>query len=201
MAIAETDKQNDRRNFFRIDDVSILYYRQISNDTATDPACNDARDLLSINKLTLKARFDSLTRESSPLTHSIEKLRPQLAEYLSIMDKKLNMLSEVLMNSAMDELDQEPQRVNISAGGLSFTSQDPIKLDTTLELRFVLLPSNVGIYNHAKVVFCEREGSSISRYKVAVEFLDMDDQSRDQISRHVLQHEQAALISSRKNNI
>ena len=197
MASADTDNTSDRRNFFRIDDVSILYYRVLSDDDAKDQGCADAKELFSINKLTLKARFDSLTRETSPLSRSIENYRPQLAQYLAIMDKKLNMLSEVLMNSAIEELNEEPQRVNISAGGLSFITPEPIKPDSTLELRVVLLPSNVGIYSQAKVVFCEKETVPANSYKVAVEFLDMDEQSRDQISRHVLGREQAALIASR----
>ena len=197
MASADTDNKSDRRNFFRIDDISILYYRVLGHDEAKDPQCADAQELLSINKLTLKARFESLTRETSPLSRSIEQYRPQLAQYLAIVDTKLNMLSEVLMNSAIEELNEEPQRVNISAGGLSFMTPEPIKLDSTLELRVVLLPSNVGIYCHAKVVFCEIVTESPNIYKVAVEFLDMEEQSRDQISRHVLGREQAALISSR----
>lgn len=190
-------KQSDRRNYFRIDDVTILYYRLLHDE---EGANLDQLQQLSVDKLTLKARFDSMTRELAPLTRSIEEGNPKLAQYLTAMDKKLNMLSEVLMNNAVDELHEQPQQVNISAGGLSFTSQSVITPGSLLELRIVLLPSNVGIYSHAKVVACRKDEADESRvsYKVAVEFVRMDEEFRDLISRHVLKREQAALMSGRK---
>ncbi len=106
------------------------------------------------------------------------------------------MLSEILMAVALDELDEKPQKVNISAGGLSFMSPEPIATESILELRVILLPSNIGIYSHAKVISCDEDSlEGAIRYKIAVEFVRIDEEFRDQITRHVLGREQAALIA------
>ena len=191
-----TDNQEDRRNYFRIDDVTILYYRQIREGESAE--LEQSRQMI-VDRLTLKAKFESLTRELSPLSKSIAEGSPKLAQYLAAIDAKLNMLSEVLMDSAVDELHQKPQEVNISAGGLSFISESPMAPGTMLELQMVLLLSHVGIYSKAKVVFCKKESDDSEgnrNYRVAVEFVHMDEEFRDLITRHVLKREQAMLTSN-----
>lgn len=191
----DTSKKTDRRNYFRIDDVSILYHRPLQNGEAS---AQGLPDKLSIDKLTLKARFEYLTREIKPLCKTIEENNPKLAQYLSAIDAKLNMLSEVLMDTVVDDLDKQPQKVNISAGGLSFDSDSALTPGSVMELCVVLLPTNVGIYSHARVVSCKKDADSNEAgkiYKVAVEFIKMDDEFRDLISRHVLKREQAELVS------
>jgi len=190
-----TAKQADRRNYFRIDDVTILYYRQIHEGENEEP--EQSRQLI-VDRLTLKAKFESLTRELSPLSKSIAEGSPRLARYLAAIDAKLNMLSEVLMECAVDELHEKPQQVNISAGGLSFITETPMAPGSLLELQIVLLASNVGIYSKARVVFCKKESDDSEGgggYRVAVEFVQMDEEFRDLISRHVLKRQQAELTS------
>lgn len=205
MSQPDTAKNTERRNFFRIDDLSIINYRVLSDDEIrkNSSSAEVYMQQLSLNRLTLKARFDSLSRELTPLGKVIGQANPRLAKYLSIIDKKLDMLSEVLMGEAIDELDDKPQRVNISAGGVSFFSPDPISTGSILELRIVLLPSNVGVYSRAKVVFCNKSNDEIQdkgRYKVAVEFERMDESFRDLVSKHVLSRERAALIANHEND-
>ena len=198
MVPTDKDKKSDRRNYFRIEDVSILYHRVLSGEEAVE---DDNLGELSIEKLTLKARFESLSREMSPLSTALQESSPKLAQYLSAIDKKLNMLSEVIMDCAVDELDEKPQKVNISAGGLSFNSAEEVAPGSILELRVVLLPTNIGVYSHARVVLCSKNPDEEDSYKVAVEFIHMNDEFRDLISRHVLSREQAAIVSSHKTDI
>ena len=196
MQQADPENRTDRRNYFRIDDVTILYHRVLANDEESHS--QEEVNQLAIDRLTLKARFEALTRELKPLSSHIEQGNPRLAQYLAAIDKKLNMLSEVLMDAAVDDLDEKPQKVNISAGGLSFESSSPITPGSILELRIILLPTNVGIYSHARVVLCKKEdedGEGNKMYKIAVEFVRMDEEFRDLISRHVLSRERAALVS------
>lgn len=198
MAPTDKDKPADRRNYFRIEDVSILYHRVLSSKENID---EENLGQLSIDKLTLKARFESLSREMSPLSTALQDSSPKLAQYLSAIDKKLNMLSEVIMDGAVDELDEKPQKVNISAGGLSFNSDEEVAPGSILELRIVLLPTNIGVYSHARVVLCSKSPDDENSYKVAVEFIHMNEEFRDLISRHVLSREQAAIVSSHESDI
>lgn len=195
----QTAQQADRRNYFRIDDVTILYYRQIREGESEEL---EQSLRLTVDRLTLKAKFESLTRELSPLSKSIAQDSPKLAQYLAAIDAKLNLLSEVLMDGAVDELHAKPRQVNISAGGLSFLSESPMAPGSLLELQIVLLLSNVGIYSKARVVFCKKESDDNKgnrEYRVAVEFVQMDEEFRDLISRHVLKLEQEKLTARQKS--
>jgi hypothetical protein len=187
-------KEVEKRSYFRINDVAILHYRVISEDKNDE--YKNHEDQLLIDKLTLKARFDSITREMQPLYRVIEAGSPEIAQYLSAIDKKLNLLSEYYVEIAMSDMDMAPQKVNLGAGGLSFISASPIMPGSTLELRLVLLPEHMGIFSYGKIVVCERNSDAVAdigHYRISVEFERMSDDVRDIISRHVLAKEQESI--------
>lgn len=194
MEHVQAKKEIERRNYFRIDDVVILHYRIISGEDKTRTLHDDSQ--LSIDKLTLKARFDSISRELLPLFRVIEAGSPEIAQYLSSIDKKLNLLSEYYVEIAMGDMDMSPQKVNLGAGGVNFTSPNPIMSGAELELKIVLLPEHYGVFSFAKVISCVRNSADAddnSGYKISVEFQRMNDDVRDIITRHVLNKEQQAI--------
>lgn len=183
----------EKRNYFRIDDVAILHYTVISEDTYSDRQNND--DQLLIDKLTLKARFDCISREMQPLYRVIEAGSPEIAQYLSAIDKKLNLLSEYYVEIAMSDMDMSPQRLNLGAGGIAFNSPSPVMSGSYLELRLVLLPEHIGIFSYARVVNCTRNNNDPEKgsYNISAEFENLSDDVRDIITRHVLGKEQASI--------
>jgi len=190
----QVKKEVEKRNYFRIDDIAILHYRVVSKDSRDEDKNHE--DQLLIDKLTLKARFDCITREMQPLYRVVEAGSPEIAQYLSALDKKLNLLSEYYVEIAMSDMDMTPQKVNLGAGGLSFISASPIMSGSTLELRLVLLPEHTGIFSYARVVACLRNSDGAKEaghYRVSVEFERMNDDVRDIISRHVLAREQESI--------
>ena len=198
MKHVQAKKEIERRSFFRIDDTAILYYRIISEEEYDSGQHDD--DLLLVDKLTLKARFDSISREMQPLFRVIQAGSPDIAQYLSSLDKKLNLLSEYYVEMAMGDMEMTPRKINLGAGGLAFMSQSPIMSGAVMELRIVLLPEHYGIFSYAKVVSCMRntdEMTNTNSYKISVEFQNMSDDVRDIITRHVLGKEQASIGKDR----
>ena len=196
MKNVQAKKEIERRSFFRIDDNAILFYRIISEEDYQDD--HHEHDQLLVDKMTIKARFDSISRELQPLFRVIQAGSPDIAQYLSALDKKLNLLSEYYVELAMGDLDMTPQKINLGAGGLAFISQSPIMSGTPMELRIVLLPEHYGVFTYAKVVSCVRNTddlTNVNSYKISVEFENMSDDVRDAITRHVLGREQASLVS------
>jgi hypothetical protein len=194
MKHVQAKKDTERRNFFRIDDVAILHYSTISEEEMGDGQHDE--DQLLIDKLTLKARFDSISRELQPLFRVIEAGSPEIAHYLASIDKKLNLLSEYYVDMAMGDMDMMPQKVNLGAGGISFLSSTPIMSGSMLEIRLVLLPDHQGVFTHAKVISCVRNCNDVAdnhSYRISVEFKRMSDDVRDTITRHVLNKEQQSI--------
>lgn len=194
MKHVQVKKSVEKRSYFRVDDIAILHYRVISEQNHGEDKSYD--DQLLIDKLTLKARFDHIAREMQPLYRVIEAGSPEIAQYLSAIDKKLNLLSEYYVEIAMSDMDIAPQKVNLGAGGLSFISASPIMSGAKLELRLVLLPEHTGIFSYARVVACVRNSDGVAEtghYRISIEFEHMNDDVRDIISRHVLAREQQSI--------
>ena len=184
---------NDRRNYFRIDDIVYLSYRVVAWEevrSAQKQDCSPAK-----HDFTIKANLDSLSRELQPLHNLIKSGNPDIAKYLATLDKKINLLAEYLTKNTEIEVDIEAQQVNIGAGGLSWISDKPVIIGAMLEIQMRLLPENAAIFSYARVVTCaELEKSAKQQdYKISVEFEFMDDDVRDLIMRHILNKERALI--------
>lgn len=188
--------EDEKRNFFRIDDIAILQYKPVNEETVRAQQLGTAAK--HVDRLTLKARFDSMSRECQPMLKMIAKSNGRIADYLEIIDQKINMLSECVLEDELSEMNVEPQHINIGAGGLSFSTAAPIMTGAMLELRMVLLPENTGIFSYVRVVMCsklEEATEDCHQYRVALEFINMEDDVRDLITKHVLCKEQRMLTS------
>jgi hypothetical protein len=186
----------ERREYFRIDDVTLLHHKVIEGEENEDSGESDS---LLLEKLTLKARFDTISRELQPLLHIISADSPNIAQYLSALEKKLDILAEYLIDSEMSNIGVSPREVNIGAGGVAFFSSSPVMTGALIELRIVLLPENIGIFTLARVVSClPVSENDTNYYKIAVKFEYMNDEVRDLICRHVLTAERAS-ISNRQH--
>lgn len=197
MKYVRASQDIERRSFFRIDDIALLHYRHVAKEEVGQSMNGD--DQILVDKLSLKARFDSISRELQPLFRVIEAGSPEIAQYLSSLDKKLNLLSEYYVEMAMGAMDMSPQKINLGAGGLSFVSSSPMLAGSILELRMVLLPENYGVFTYAKVINCVRCSDikpDDTGYKISVEYQHMRDEVRDTITRHVLGKEQLFLSKS-----
>ena len=188
----KTTALEEKRHYFRIEDMPILHYRELPGENA-DTICDRPRQPW-VEKLTLKTRFDAITREMQPLRRMLGNRSKNLSDYLHAIDQKLDILAESLLHDVMDDLDSKPQRVNIGAGGLSFTSDRPIMNGNYVELCMILLPENAGIHTYGRVVGCRRqtEQQQDAEYKISVQFECMSEPERDMITRHVLKKEQQA---------
>jgi hypothetical protein len=199
MKSAPENSALEQREYFRIDDTAIVQYRIISEDEYQQLAVigNDILD-----KLTLKAKFDYMSRQLQPLHRTITSSHPDIAQFLSILDQKLNMLTEQMVKDEISEVDHRPQVVNIGAGGMSFSAESPLMTGALLEIRLVLLPEMTGVSTYANVVSCVRKNAADSaeaEYQVAVHFENMSDEVRDIISRHVLTKEQSMLRKQKQD--
>jgi hypothetical protein len=193
MKNASRASATDKRKYFRIDDVMFLSYRLISSAEVHSARNQDFR--LPRHKFTYKANMDRLSRELHPLYNLIKLSDPDIALYLATLDKKINLLSEYLIEDNEAANDIEPQQVNIGAGGLAFISDEPFVLGVMLELQIKLLPEYIDVFSYGKVISCRQlqESTKQPAYKTAVEFEFMDDDVRDLITRHVLGKERALI--------
>ena len=186
---------DEKRDYFRVDDMAFLTYRVVSWAEARESQALDSS--LPVHRHVIKANFDRLSRELQPLYNVIRLSNSKVAEYLTILDKKITLLSEYMFTEDTCENDVELQQVNIGGGGLLFISDKPIIENAMLELKMKLLPEEeICIFTYAKVISCTlyKEERDELTYRISVEYAFMDDDVRDLITRHVL-HKERALIN------
>jgi len=178
---------NERRGYFRIEDDVLLSFQTVAPEVWEKLA--DKSSNSETNSFNLKAKFAAIDQAIKPVRCRLRQQSEDLAGCLEAIDQKLEMLAELLLRQEND-LDNLPTRkVNLSAGGISFHVQKPVKSDDILRLRLLLLPSHIGIETYARVVYCVQvENFRVGRfpYKVGVEFCHLRESDTDLIIRHVL---------------
>ncbi len=190
----EIKPEGEKRKYFRIDDMAFLSYRVVS--WAEVRESQKPKPSEHVSNLTFKANLDRLSRELQPLHNVIKLSNSNVATYLGVLDKKINLLSDYLIVDNEVDISVEPQEVNIGGGGLSFISDKSLSIDAMLELTMKLVPEDMVIHSYAKVITCcavDRKKDEKIRYRVGVKFELMDEDVRDLITRHVLVREQALL--------
>lgn len=195
MREANASQEPEKREYFRIDDKVILEYRQVSEREVTDTEKGlEANDF---SWMTMMAQFDTMSRELGAITRVIGKSSSNISQCLEMLDSKINMIGQQLVAGEMEGMGVEPQSVNLGAGGASFKSTGPVMVGGMLEVRMMLLPEHTGIISYAKVVNCsalEEAEEKRYRYRVSIEFVDMQEDVRDRITRHVLSRERDRMI-------
>jgi hypothetical protein len=188
---------DERREYFRIRDQVTLDYRVIT-------AAEMEYMLLRIrdevpDRFTAAASFASTSRQMKHLLQNLAGSSPDLALCLQALDKKLNLLAQLLVTETMDGAGASVREVSLSAGGLAFNAEREHRYGELLETRLVLFPSLMGILAVAKVVSCERRGdvNGGMPWRMAVEFEYIRESDRDLLVKHLLTR-QAEMLRARR---
>ncbi len=184
---ASQDQQPaERRRFCRIDDNIILRYRVIGMQET--PADIENLDVCLPNRLTLSSTFASTTQQMQPLLAKIQEQSLEIAEYLRLIDRKLDLVARAFLLQEINVEEEPICRVNLSAGGIAFYEENPLAAGTTLELELILLPSYVGILVYGEVAYRKHEPGVVAGlpFRIGVEFCKLRERDRDLIANHVL---------------
>ena len=130
----------------------------------------------------------SIEQESSSTLRSIaEKNRPS-EQYLRSINKRIELIASFLTQSDSESAQNRGQKVLISEGGIEFAVHDlsETKIGDTLAMEITLKLSHMALSVYGKVINI-RESSN--KYLIGVEFLEVSDQDRQQLAKHVMQQQ------------
>ncbi|MCW8907860.1 MAG: PilZ domain-containing protein [Sedimenticola sp.] len=191
-------QQDERREYFRIDDSLRLSYRDIDPDTLERRI--DVLEKGQEGDFTVVSGLAAVTQEMAGTLHKIESAQREIAAYLKSIDRKIEILGRAFLARSSELFEQPVQSVNLSATGISFEVVSPLEVGTLLELRILLTPSYSGILCYAEVIACEAdgEGERGGRYNLRTRFLYLKDADRDLLIQHVIQRQGEAIREARK---
>ena len=188
----------DRRNFFRINDRVSLKYRVIQNDEVEAEIQSNQNEQNELAEL--RIAFNNLDQRIQDKLERVQKTSPILGDVLSLFDKKLGLMQNVLLQGGdYKELLTNLTEVNLSASGMSFESRTPINEDTNLKLDMVLFPEYLYLPLRARVVNCRKKiDDTLYRFQVCVAFRDMSSGTQEEIMQHVLSKQSEELQQQRQ---
>ncbi len=177
-----TQEEDDRREYYRIDDTIALSFTSLTGaDAQAGEALHDSSPLFN-----LLSELHLMDFESQHLLRHISERDRTLANYLKVINKRIDLLGQAVAQSLVRDIGA-PRRVSLSEGGVSFTNGNPVAVDSCLAIKLVLMPQALGLLLRAKVVHCRElpEG----QFEIGTAFEGLTDAQRQLLARHILQRQ------------
>lgn len=175
----------ERRRFFRIDDEISLFYKKIDEKQLSN-AHRISDNVLSI--CSLSSALATVAEESASLHRRIEKIVPEVADYLKILDAKIDLLAQAVTMQGLKFEEHETRNINLSASGIAFNCDETVQEGDYLEIKLLLASCMTAIVAFGRVVRCQQNHSSDSQYAnfVGVDFINIKDDDREMLIKYVV---------------
>ncbi|QLC74516.1 PilZ domain-containing protein [Pseudomonas sp. LPB0260] len=172
--------EKDRREYYRIDDTIALDFTLLSGAEAqASDALHDSSPLFN-----LLSDLHLMDFESQHLLRHISERDRTLANYLKVINKRIDLLGQAVAQTLLRDIGA-PKQVCLSEGGVSFNHGKPVACDSHLAIKMVLMPQALGLLLRARVIHCrEREDG---QFDIGTEFEALTDAQRQLLARHILQ--------------
>ncbi len=189
----------ERRRFFRIDDEVNLYYRKVDENSPTK-VDRISEQLLSNCSLT--SALEMVSQEARPLLVRIEKDNPEIAQYLKLIDTKIDLVSQAVMMQRSDLEETESRNVNLSASGLAFDSEEKLESGTYLEIKLLLLSCMAVIVTYAKVIYCQpwMQPEPGRAFRIGVDYVSIAEQDRELLIKHIVKRQMQLIRETRQTD-
>lgn len=179
-----------RREYYRIEDSVALEINPLDEAAScTMPRITALFQLLS--------ELHVSEFESQHLLRQLDDRDRVLNSFLKAMSKRIDLLGQVVANTALGELGT-PQLVLLSEGGIQFHSAQAYSPDSRLSVKMVLMPQAAGMMLEARVVSCATKADNT--FEIDTEFVDLPDAQRQLLARHVLQRQAQQRRQAREQN-
>ena len=183
------DEKRERRRYFRIRDEIYLEVGEISQEEYRRVQKEPPHER-DDEPCDLILQLRALTSQGGMILAGIRKSHPEIAQYLAVHDKKIDLVARAIVGKQMEGTLVPNARVHLSAGGLAFHSETPKSADTPLLIRMVFFPSHLCVQAYGEVVHCERDETEPAKpFRVGVEFTILSEVARDALVRHTLERQ------------
>lgn len=185
--------EEDRREYYRIEDTIALEIRPLSApEAAGQEVLQDASPLFNLLSELHLSEF-----ESQHLLRQISERDRNTANYLKVMNKRIDLLSQVVAQTVLGKFG-EPQHVVLSEGGIEFEHHLAYPAGSHVAIKLLLMPQALGLLLRAKVTHCEPE--SFGTFAIGAEFEALTDAQRQLLARYILQRQAHERRLAREQN-
>ncbi|MGE8179260.1 PilZ domain-containing protein, partial [Pseudomonas fluorescens] len=137
------------------------------------------------------------TGDHAQVLDQISERDRNIANYLKVMNKRIDLLSQVVAHTVLGKFG-EPQPVVLSEGGIEFEHHLAYPAGSHLAIKLLLMPQALGLLLRAKVTHCEPE--SFGTFEIGTEFEALTDAQRQLLARYILQRQAHERRLAREQN-
>jgi Flp pilus assembly secretin CpaC len=177
--------EDERRRFFRIEDLIHLTFRQIDETELAYKV--DLLDKGLVEQFMITSSLAAMTADMAATLRKIEVADPDVASYLKSLDRKIEMVGRAFMVDEVNAQGHKAAPVNLSASGIAFQTETPLHIGSNIEIKMMLMPSSAGIMTYGKVIGNDRvEDAGGVHNQARVDFTHLREEDRDLLIRHVI---------------
>lgn len=189
----DKETENEHREYFRIDDVIPLVAIPVHLD--------DVENKELLEKMMSSKAIPVAGMHGSPATDDVESAittRYEKSESDKLMDEISDIKAKLdyIINHFIMEKEglgnPEKKYVNISASGIRFTVDHPVKINDVMEVK-LLLPTYppVAVFAYGEVKRVRDIGNG--KHEVAIEYVNMSESVRNEIIQYTLSYQRETI--------
>lgn len=185
---------DERRRYYRIDDEVMLKLAPVE-----DNAIDDRLEDFWSNEHAFSIRNDYNYQITQHIAdrNKIETRMPELARYLSVLEKQIDRLTEKVIVDDEEKL-MVNRVANLSAQGISYCGDDAPRQGSLVELKLKLLPSGLRLVIIARVVLVETDAGQ-GEHKISLDFEHLHEADREILIKHIHGKQMEALSSAKES--
>jgi len=187
-------EQQDRRQFYRIQDNVPLHITAISGQTSVPDISQLEQEIPSSFQLINQLR--EIEAEAGLTLSSLQSSEPAIAEYLRSLTKRLDLIGGYIAEQKFAEL-KNCESVSISGNGLRINSSENIPNDCVVLVEMLLPNTKTGIHCYGKVVESIKKDQT---FTIAITFETIRENDREAIIRHVIRQESKLIREAKEKN-
>lgn len=182
--VAANEAATERREYFRVTDVLPITAKKIEN-------------MVGKKSRVLSGAYSCLANVTVAEDLNDGIVNPRLIRMLCEMNAKLDLILEKLAGNQDEPGAAEAQEVSLSASGVSFGTPEELAVGDLVEVKMLLpLHPPVWLVLYGNVTRMVREESE--KYKVGVQFIEMEDETRDVLSYYTIKRQREIIMKQRR---
>ncbi|MBF0218248.1 MAG: hypothetical protein HQL49_01775 [Gammaproteobacteria bacterium] len=195
ITLPETQSDTGRGSFAIKETIFLEISPYIEGDETTHKESNIDAELDTMNELHQQSQY---------ILTSLRKTQPDLCSYLTLFERKVQILTHLFESMRLGETAKPNQMVTISTSGLIYQNAMSLGQYATaggkVALRMVFFPSLLSIHCDAEVVsskpFSNHEG--VTHYQHELRFCQISEVNEDRLVRHMLETQSRQLRQQRE---
>ena len=171
----------ERRRYFRIEDQVAMSVQPLA-DGNIDARLKDFWE--NQHAFSIRNNYNFQIEQHIADFNKIENRMPELARYLSVLEKQIDRITGSLIDDGFDQSLAE-KRASLSAQGLAWHDRLAVSADTLVELNLKLLPSGFRLVIIARVVKVDSDSDHVDGSRISLDFEHIHEADREILIKHI----------------